>query len=83
MRPYINLAESLEDSNPIFAFYLRKYSIQKAHQVYTQLKSSRPEAADGVFQQLNQWMPRAEQLSKMLVGQIDIPSNMAELLDYT
>jgi hypothetical protein len=28
-------------------------------------------------------MPRAEQLSKMLTGQIDIPSNMAEMLEYT
>lgn len=25
----MNLADSLEDSNPIFAYYLRKYSIQK------------------------------------------------------
>lgn len=55
----------------------------QAHQVYTQLKSSRPDAAEGVFQQLGQWMPKAEQLSKMLVGQIDIASNMAEMLDYT
>jgi len=55
----------------------------QAHQVYTQLKSSRPDAADSVFQQLNQWMPRAEQLSKMLVGQIDIQSNMAEMLECT
>jgi hypothetical protein len=28
-------------------------------------------------------MPKAEQLSKMLTGQIDIPSNMAEMLKYT
>jgi len=29
VRPYINLAESMEESNPVFAYYLRKYSIQK------------------------------------------------------
>lgn len=27
--PYANLAESFEDSNPLFTYYLRKYSIQK------------------------------------------------------
>lgn len=29
VRPYINLADSLEDSNPVFSYYLRKYAIQK------------------------------------------------------
>jgi len=29
VRPFINLAESMEEGDPIFAYYLRKYSIQK------------------------------------------------------
>lgn len=28
-------------------------------------------------------MPRAEQLSKMLIGQINVTTNIADLLDYT
>lgn len=74
----------------MFAYYLRKYSIQKvrwlltqAHQVYTTLKANNPPAADAVFAQLAEWMPKAEMLAKQLQGQVDIASNLADMLDYT
>lgn len=38
---------------------------------------------ENVKGQLTQWINKAEQSSNQLVGQIDLASNMAEMLDYT
>lgn len=41
-KPFIQMAQELQQINPMFAYYIKTYAVQKAHAIYKQMPPDNP-----------------------------------------